>query len=490
MCSFFSLSLSQNTKQRHHHRASHNKELENNNNKKKTKKTFFYAFDSVASIETNTRTHVFTSHQMSRQQLRGASSSSPEEEEESQSLLPSREVSTTRGGEEELIIGKKSTRGFANALRFHARVVTSGVVMFTILSSLILVSFTTGYRSVATLTSGGGGGGSGVFAELGGGKNKGGSSSSSLGHKSHAHHHGGGGQQQHVIDVPFADDSDKHNYKASHGGKSSKKKNNRHKEENCDPAEADMAKGIFAYSDPECLNGETAGCSGDPTSGNPSTCRFCNTLMAQVKTPTWATCPQSVCKKHGVMGCEGDSVEDLEWKSYVDDIRKHNKRVEQIGITSACEGTPADRELGRFMFHDAKCGEKLLPACDGNQMTQCRFCSAAKKATAVSMTWPTCPDVVCARWGVKMDHCELPLAMYQLPTKRAEKNRKTNEFPEPRVDNVKTEKLHKKSWKDAEDLIASEDANKSNRDHMPRSWRMGDDYADMQRVAKNFITKT
>ena len=29
--------------------------------------------------------------------------------------------------------------------------------------------------------------------------------------------------------------------------------------ENCDPAEADMAKGIFAYSDPECLNGETVG---------------------------------------------------------------------------------------------------------------------------------------------------------------------------------------------------------------------------------------
>ena len=189
------------------------------------------------------------------------------------------------------------------------------------------------------------------------------------------------------------------------------------------------------------------------------------------------------------MGCEGDSVEDLEWKSYVDDIRKHNARVEQIGITSACEGTPADRELGRFMFHDGMCGEKLLPACDGNQVTQCRFCSAAKKASAASMTWPTCPDVVCARWGIKMDHCEMPLAMYQLPTKRTEKNRKTSEFPEPRVDNVKTEKLHKKTWKDAEDLISSEDANSSNRDHMPRPWRMGDDYADMQRVAKNFITK-
>ena len=57
-CVHSSLSLSrQNTKQRHHHRASQNKELENN---KKTKKTFFYAFDSVASIETNTRTQVFT----------------------------------------------------------------------------------------------------------------------------------------------------------------------------------------------------------------------------------------------------------------------------------------------------------------------------------------------------------------------------------------------------------------------------------------------
>ena len=366
---------------------------------------------------------------------------------------------------------KKSTRGFVNSFLHQSRIATSGFVMFAILSSLILVSFNQGYGSVKT-------DGESILAALG--KKK---SSGALGHKSRSHNNA------HVIDVPFADDSDKHNNKASHNKKNGASSKKKKQEENCDPAEADMAKGIFAYPDPACMNGETAGCSGDPTSGNPSTCRFCNTLMAQVKTPTWATCPQSVCKKHGVMGCEGDSVEDLEWKSYVDDIRKHNARVEQIGITSACEGTPADRELGRFMFHDGKCGEKLLPACDGNQVTQCRFCSAAKKASAASMTWPTCPDVVCARWGIKMDHCEMPLAMYQLPTKRTEKNRKTNEFPEPRVDNVKTEKLHKKTWRDAEDLISSEDANSSNRDHMPRPWRMGDDYADMQRVARNFITK-
>ena len=213
--------------------------------------------------------------------------------------------------------------------------------MFAILSSLILVSFNQGYGSVKT-------DGESILAALG--KKK---SSSGLGHKSHSH------TNAHVIDVTFADDSDKHNNKASHNKKNGASSKKKKQEENCDPAEADMAKGIFAYPDPACMNGETAGCSGDPTSGNPSTCRFCNTLMAQVKTPTWATCPQSVCKKHGVMGCEGDSVEDLEWKSYVDDIRKHNARVEQIGITSACEGTPADRELGRFMFHDGKCGEKL-----------------------------------------------------------------------------------------------------------------------------------
>jgi len=409
--------------------------------------------------------------EMARQQLMGASSSSSASSNgENQALL-----TDSTAGLRAIIVNddaeKKSTRGFVNSFFHQGRIVTGGFVMFAILSSLILVSFTQGYNSVVAGNNGSNGS---FMAALG--KKK--SHSSSLGHKSHSHN-------AHVIDVPFADDSDKHNNKASHNKKSSKKKK---QEENCDPAEADMAKGIFAYPDPACLNGETAGCSGDPTSGNPSTCRFCNTLMAQVKTPTWATCPQSVCKKHGVLGCEGDSIENLEWNSYVDGIREHNKRVEQIGITSACEGTPADRELGRFMFHDGKCGEKLLPACDGNQVTQCRFCSAAKKATAASLTWPTCPDVVCARWGIKMDHCELPLAMYQLPTKRAEKDRKTNQFPEPKVDNVKTEKLHRKSWKDTEDLISSEDANSSNRDLMPRPWRMGDDYADMQRVAKNFIT--
>jgi len=411
--------------------------------------------------------------EMARQQLMGASSSSSASSNgENQALL-----TDSTAGLRAIIVNddaeKKSTRGFVNSFFHQGRIVTGGFVMFAILSSLILVSFTQGYNSVVAGNNGSNGS---FMAALG--KKK--SHSSSLGHKSHSHN-------AHVIDVPFADDSDKHNNKASHNKKSSKKKK---QEENCDPAEADMAKGIFAYPDPACLNGETAGCSGDPTSGNPSTCRFCNTLMAQVKTPTWATCPQSVCKKHGVMGCEGDSIENLEWKSYVDGIREHNKRVEQIGLTSACEGTPADRELGRFMFHDGKCGEKLLPACDGNQVTQCRFCSAAKKATAASMTWPTCPDVVCARWGIKMDHCELPLAMYQLPTKRAEKDRKTHQFPEPKVDNVKTEKLHRKSWKDTEDLISSEDADSSNRDRMPRPWRMGDDYADMQRVAKNFITKS
>ena len=161
---------------------------------------------------------------------------------------------------------------------------------------------------------------------------------------------------------------------------------------------------------------------------NPA-CRFCNTLMAQVKTPTWATCPQSVCKKHGVMGCEGDSVEDLGGVNR-GRYSKHNARVEQIGITSACEGRQPI-ELGRFMFHDGKCGEELLLATTKPSDAMPILLNGQQPWRA---TWPTCRTW--SRWGIKMDHCEMPLAMYQLPTKRTEKNRKTNQFPEPRVDNV------------------------------------------------------
>ena len=72
------------------------------------------------------------------------------------------------------------------------------------------------------------------------------------------------------------------------------------------------------------------------------------------------------------------------------------------------------------------------------------------------MTWLT-SDVVCARWGSKNGSSEPPLAMYQYQRKEQKKNRKTNEFPEPRVDNVKTEKLHKKSLKDAEGFDREEE---------------------------------
>jgi hypothetical protein len=401
--------------------------------------------------------------------------SSIAENAETQSLL-----SSMKGGaggkkddlEQQFNVQKKQTRGFMNSMLFQGKIVTSGFAMFILLFSLVALSFSKGYDSAFGETNGL------LMSSLG----------RNMRHKSHSHSSSSSSSSKKgtMIDVPFADDSEKHNSKASHKKSSKQAKK---KEENCDPAEADMAKGIFAYSDQACMNGETAGCSGDMTSGNPSTCRFCNTLMAQVKTPTWATCPQSVCKKHGVLGCEGDSIDDLQWKGYVDGIKTHNKRVEQIGLTSACQGTPADRELGRFMFYDGKCGEKLLPACDGNQVTQCRFCSAAKKASAVSMTWPTCPDVVCARWGIKMDYCEKPLAMYQLPTKRTEKNKKTGLFPDPKLDNVKTEKLNKKTLRDAEDLIYSEDGGSHKDNHLPRAWRMGDDVADISRVHKNFITK-
>ena len=100
---------------------------------------------------------------------------------------------------------KKSTRGFVNSFLHQGCIVTSGFAMFAIISSLILVSFSQGYGSVKTDSES-------ILAALGK------KSSGSLGHKSHSHNNA------HVIDVPFADDSDKHNNKASHNKKSSSSK--------------------------------------------------------------------------------------------------------------------------------------------------------------------------------------------------------------------------------------------------------------------------
>ena len=127
---------------------------------------------------------------------------------ESQSLLNDQNHHAANDNNNFTERSKKSTRGFVNSFLHQSRIATSGFVMFAILSSLILVSFNQGFSSVKT-------DGESILAALG--KKK---SSSGLGHKSHSH------TNAHVIDVPFADDSDKHNNKASHNkknGASSKK---------------------------------------------------------------------------------------------------------------------------------------------------------------------------------------------------------------------------------------------------------------------------
>ena len=104
--------------------------------------------------------------------------------------------------------------------------------------------------------------------------------------------------------------------------------------------------------------------------------------MAQVKTPTWATCPQSVCKKHGVMGCErrlgrGLGVEVVRGRYSQTQCARgtnwHHERMRRDASRSSWGGSCSTT---------VSVEEKLLPACDGNQVTQCRFCSAAKKASA------------------------------------------------------------------------------------------------------------
>ena len=84
--------------------------------------------------------------------------------------------------------------------------------------------------------------------------------------------------------------------------------------------------------------------------------------MAQVKTPTWATCPQSVCKKR-VMGCEGDSVEDLSgsrtWTIFAN-------TTNATRLASRNKAKDASRSRVEVHVPRRQVRGKLLPACDGN----------------------------------------------------------------------------------------------------------------------------
>ena len=129
--------------------------------------------------------------EMARQQLMGASSSSSASSNgENQALL-----TDSTAGLRAIIVNddaeKKSTRGFVNSFFHQGRIVTGGFVMFAILSSLILVSFTQGYNSVVAGNNGSNGS---FMAALG--KKK--SHSSSLGHKSHSHNVGKGNDKVEV----------------------------------------------------------------------------------------------------------------------------------------------------------------------------------------------------------------------------------------------------------------------------------------------------
>ena len=163
--------------------------------------------------------------------------------------------------------------------------------------------------------------------------------------------------------------------------------------ENCVGEAADEEKGIYQYPDKICLTNPslTPACLGN--GGAVTACRFCQTEEAVRKVAGWPQCPHSVCEKSSGIGCIGDSFSknEISWRMHVKDIAKHNARVKQIGISGTCDSTVSDQAVGRHMFRDKKCSERLLPGCQDAQ--GCRFCvtkSGAKLDTEkVTAQWPT-----------------------------------------------------------------------------------------------------
>ena len=128
------------------------------------------------------------------------------------------------------------------------------------------------------------------------------------------------------------------------------------------------------------------------------------------------------------------------------DIAKHNARVKQIGISGTCDSTVSDQAVGRHMFRDKKCSERLLPGCQDAQ--GCRFCvtkSGAKLDTEKSPAqWPTCPAAVCARFSLEKTDCEATLGLYTVPTFEVPEGFNGSNLPKPKLDLEATQKMQER----------------------------------------------
>ena len=218
--------------------------------------------------------------------------------------------------------------------------------------------------------------------------------------------------------------------------------------ENCVGEAADEEKGIYQYPDKICLTNPslTPACLGN--GGAVTACRFCQTEEAVRKVAGWPQCPHSVCEKSSGIGCIGDSFSknEISWRMHVKDIAKHNARVKQIGISGTCDSTVSDQAVGRHMFRDKKCSERLLPGCQDAQ--GCRFCvtkSGAKLDTEkVTAQWPTCPAAVCARFSLEKTDCEATLGLYTVPTFEVPEGFDGSNLPKPKLDLEATQKMQER----------------------------------------------
>ena len=181
---------------------------------------------------------------------------------------------------------------------------------------------------------------------------------------------------------------------------------------NCENAAADNAAGTFQVQSKECADSTALpGCV-----GKRSVCRFCQTHMATNRNHDWPLCPSLLCEEKGVYGCKGskkESKREIAWRVLREHVLEHNNMVDGVKI-GKCSTNTQDRDLGRFMYHDAQCETQGLPGCMATGNSPCRFCNV-KDAKKANKDWPECPLVVCEKYKHKSSKC-VKLKKYDVPS--------------------------------------------------------------------------
>lgn len=238
----------------------------------------------------------------------------------------------------------------------------------------------------------------------------------------------------------------------------------------CENAAADNAAGTFQVQSKECADSTALpGCV-----GKRSVCRFCQTHMATNRNHDWPLCPSLLCEEKGVYGCKGskkESKREIAWRVLREHVLEHNNMVDGVKI-GKCSTNTQDRDLGRFMYHDAQCETQGLPGCMATGNSPCRFCNV-KDAKKANRDWPECPLVVCEKYKHKSSKC-VKLKKYDVPSEHPPEDWDMKSLPdEIHIDDTddaeedadEDDDEYESGYRDGDDEDEDEDDSESKKSH-------------------------